>query len=48
MEVGRLPGIKTNRPSLEYYRVAENLLSLGAYVNKGIKWLERESDHKSL
>jgi hypothetical protein len=41
-------GIKTNRRSLEYYRVAENLLLLGAYVNKWVNWLELESDHKPL
>jgi hypothetical protein len=48
MEVGQLLGIKTNRRCFKYYRVAENLLSLGAYLHNWVNWLERESDHKPL
>jgi hypothetical protein len=36
MEVGQLLGIKTNRRNFEYYRVAENLLSFGAYVRNWV------------
>ena len=47
-EMSKLLRITTNRQGFESYRVARSCCSQRARVRNLVKWLEHESDHKTL